>query len=158
MSKNSNSSPNTGQSSPFPFDIYPNEWIGNSDPNIILIVSGFTTTSGTYTGSDITIKDSTGAQIAIFSFNAVGGNNAITTLTIPMISTPSTNFPWTVTGTITASLGTAQFLQPVQVPISLKPDGTVACYSTTILSNDGGSDNDWNDLVLNFQLFNDSTD
>jgi hypothetical protein len=156
MSKNSNSSPNTGLPTPFPFSIYPNEWITNQ-PNTILIVSGYTTTGGTYTGS-VQITDSTQTEIASFSFNAVGGNSVINITPIPMVSTYSTNFPWTVNGTITASLGTAQFLQPAQFPISLKPDGTVACYSTTVLSNDGGSDNDWNDLVLNFQLFNDSTD
>jgi hypothetical protein len=148
----------------FSFKIYPVEWSPNR-PKYCLGISGIVTSEFTYSVSGTVVDSSTSQPINLpFAIPAVTANNFIGQSAITWTTCV---FPITISGTVIVnsatlsqsvtvqhSLGSKGGLPPIINPPPIIP----VCYQVSVFNNDAGGDFDWNDLVLNFQLYDASTD
>lgn len=140
------------------FVMNPIDWYSVDQPNFVLIVSGVVITGATFS-ADLSVTDSENSNLGYVVVNNVSGF-ATLSINVPLVSQTQSNFPWTVTGTITADQPPLGVTTSAQTALGVKANGVPACYQVSVFCNDnnGTGDEDWNDFVLNFQLFDNSRD
>jgi hypothetical protein len=105
-----------------------------------------------------TVTDSSATPVTLGTFSVSGATGG-TYVGSPQITWAECTLPIQIAGTV--SVNSAALTQSVSAQHSLgakSNSGDPVCYQVSVFNNDAGSDNDWNDLVLNFQLYNASTD
>lgn len=131
----------------------PADWV--NQPNVVLSGVSLRASSVTYS-AQVTINGANGFQK---QFN-VSNNSYYAYENIGWTRVPANAFPLSIEHVITSSSST-NVIAAAQQPIALKPEGgnpeEVICYQTGVFCNDG-SDNDYNDFVINWQAFNQSAD
>ena len=141
--------------------LYPISWLGSISPNFVLGTSATITTGNTFSAVITftnTDNNPVGNQITL---SPTSGNQVIG---LAMQTFEITDFPITISSAITCNTPFG-ICSAEQEPLGIKVinSNTVpVCYQSTVFCNDNAnnpnSDNDWNDLVLTFQLYNSSTD
>jgi hypothetical protein len=130
-------------------------WTSNK-PNVILVITYYTTSGYEYSATISNGKAPQGGglnQPVTFPSNSSGVS--VNTLTLPNYQSGQT-----LSYTINISSNSPKLSMAVQnsTPFGVKPNGDTLTYQGAFFSNDAGSDNDWNDCVISFALYNDSTD
>lgn len=125
-------------------------------PNYSIGISGIVTTVETFNVNNGLIVDQNGNSLGSFQINNVTG---FTFVGSTPVSFQNASFPITVSGTINVTGTALNMSVSTQHALGSKSNsGVPVCYQVSVFCNDDGADNDWNDLVLNFQLFDSSTD
>lgn len=133
----------------FKYTVYLTPYWQNQ-PNTILSISYFTTSGYSYEASvsgpgltsPVTFpNNNSGCSINLIPESVYKMGQAM-----PYEITITTNSPTLDGRTINS------------IEMGTKKDGSAISYQSFFFSNDAGSDNDWNDCVINLGLFNDSTD
>jgi hypothetical protein len=133
----------------------PIEW-APGQTNYVLGITGLVTSAYTF-GASITITDNSLPpntwnynQSGITGFAGIPGS---------VITLNNVTLPITISGTITNNSNVSNQSTTNQHALGSKGNnGVPACYQVSNFVNDAGTDNDYNDLVMNFQLFCSSTD
>lgn len=121
-----------------------------NQPNTILTISYFTTSSYSYSAS---ISGPGLSSPVTFPNN----NSGCATNVIPASAYKTgQSMPYEITITTNSPTLSGRTINSIEM--GAKADGAAISYQGFFFSNDAGSDRDWNDCVLNLGLFNDSTD
>ncbi len=137
------------------FKMNPVEW-PSGQTNYVLAVSGVVTTSYEFAAS-LTIEDSSSPKNS-WPCN-IAPVSGFTGFPAQIITMQNVTFPITISGSTTNNSSSAVQSTSNQHGIGSKGNnGVPVCYQVSNFVNDGGSDNDFNDFVINFQLFCSSTD
>src|SRR4051812_11075855 len=146
----------------FSFKMYPVEWSLNN-PNYVLAISGIVTSNFAYSVTGTVVDSSPTPITQSFAIPDVPGQTVTgqTHIGQAAITWATCVFPITISGTV--SVNSPTLLQSVTVQHSLGSKGATppiipVCYQVSVFNNDAGGDFDWNDFVLNFQLYDSSTD
>lgn len=142
--------------------IYPVEWTSSSAaPNYVLYATSLITTVFAFSSS-VSVTDIQGNDLGTLTLPNTTGFTSVYlgTLTIPAPTTANPVFPITLSSAITCNTTFEHVAGNQHAGGSKLHGGSLVpiCYETSTFCNDSGSDNDWNDCVLTFQLFNSSTD
>jgi len=133
----------------FTFTVYLTPYWQNQ-PNTILTISYFTTSSYSYQAS---IAGPGLANPVVFPDN----NSGCATNVIPAtVYKTGASMPYVITITTNSPTLSGRTINSIEM--GAKTDGAAISYQGFLFSNDAGSDNDWNDCVINLGLYNDSTD
>lgn len=130
------------------FDVNLTPYWTNS-PNTVLEITYSTTTAYNFTASITGPGIPTGTPV-VFTGNSVHFYSGV-------VSDYAKGETMTYSITLTCN---STFVGQVQnsMEIGIKPNGDAITYQGFLFTNDGGTDNDWNDCVVNFALYNSSTD
>lgn len=139
---------------------------GTSELNTVMEVTYLVTTCHNFDISSLTLVDNNGNTIDLtlpdgstksdYSKTGITGNGS-TYVGRYKLST-STAYPLSLSTNVSNNSGAQKTsIQPF-TPLGVKSSGVVACHQGNLFCNDKGSDKDYNDLVLTFQLYTQSTD
>ncbi|WP_341900890.1 hypothetical protein [Fluviicola taffensis] len=133
----------------FTFTVYLTPYWPNQ-PNTILIISYFTTSGYSYSAS---IAGPGLAKPVVFPDN----NSGCLTNVIPeSVYKTGASMPYEITITTNSPTLSGRTINSTEM--GAKTNGEAISYQGFLFTNDAGSDNDWNDCVINLGLYNDSTD
>ena len=134
----------------FKFYLFPAEWAGKQISTYILGVSGLLSTRYTF-NFDYEITDVDGNKITSYSSDEMG-NKQESFGGIPNLQKSGLKFPVTVSGNITCNETKDLMLSTSnQISLGINNLGVPACYQVSVFLEDY-TDNDYNDIALNFQL------
>lgn len=142
--------------------IYPNEWIDQKKLKGLFFISYGLITTGYTASANIRVSSANGEVKFAFNVPEKTGADAFFIGKGDLVSSqdPAALFPLKIEADISYNSSFNSVSGP-QVALGSKiSDGvlTPVSYLNNIFVNDAGGDNDWNDLVLSFQLFSESAD
>jgi len=141
--------------------IYPSSWEGTTKPHYVLSGSASVATGATF-GADVSIVNKRGNTIFTKSISGFTGYDVKYLGGLAVLSLD--DFPITINSEIQCNSDFDTIIVG-QIPLGLKEESgeqVPGCYQSSIFCNDSiktpGHDTDFNDFVLNWQLFSNSTD
>ena len=140
-----------------------NTWSSNtqSNRNFVLYGTAMTATAATFSGT-IKITDSASSPNTVASWSLDSTTGTTSTLLGHVDANPSSyTYPLNISANMTVSGSKLDALSDSSRQIGTKLESgndVPISFETVIFFNDQGSDNDYNDCVLNFVLFNQSSD
>lgn len=134
----------------------------SSQPKVVLALVASCGSNAKYY-ADITVTDSKGNTITPTkggsSWDVASSKSPLTDAQAAYVAryaSSSVNLPFTISGTIYSSGSNLRVFDSESVSLGTDNNTSVAFQSTLTVGD--GNDNDYDDLVLNFQLFNQSAD
>lgn len=144
--------------------LYPVEWLpydSSTDGQIVLALTALLTTGNSFGANiDITSAGGTFSNTVTLSYQSGFTSVYLGMVQIPAPSSSDPIYPLTISADISCSTSFT-YVASSQHAIGQKVQGgntEVLSYQAGVFCNDVGSDNDWNDLVLTYQLFSQSDD
>lgn len=134
--------------------LYPNGW--QNQNNVWVAINGFASAGYSFNLSGTICTANGGTPIPFSASNLTGMGNAFNAA-FCQVQGSNNMWPITINWTISSGSPVLDYYQDNQYAMgSKKPNGKVIAQFIPLFINDSGSDNDWNDLVVFFQVYDQS--